>query len=309
MNRDADYHALLSEYARASAEHLQIELRSNTAMVLEERPDSKPTAHVLFRGMYDQPRELVDASTPAPSCLRWRRACRKPAWDWRAGSSIRPNPLFSRVTVTDFWQEFFGAGILESTETSVRRRRPRRILSCSTGLPWSSRVGLGCEKVVTLIVTSATYRQSAAISDEKLRKDPKKHFCFSRGPRFRLDGEVVRDSALAASGLLVPTLGGPPVKPYQPAGVWEGTSMVNSNTGTTSRTRGRRCIAGVSTRCGSAVRHRRRWTSSMGPRGKCAWCGADSDETQPLQALVTMNDPQFVEAARTLAQQRAARLP
>jgi hypothetical protein len=300
MNRDADYHALLSEHARASAEHLQIELRSNTAMVLEERPDSKPTAHVLFRGMYDQPRELVDAGTPAflPPMASSLPRTRLGLARWIVDSS---NPLFARVTVNRFWQEFFGAGILESTDDfGAQAPAP----SHPELLDWLAvefrESGWDVKKLVTLIVTSAAYRQSAAISDEKLRKDPK-NILLSRGPRFRLDGEVVRDSALAASGLLVPTLGGPPVKPYQPAGVWEGTSMVNSNTRNYKQDTG----ASLYRRSLYTLWKRSAPPASMdifdGPTREVCVVRRDRTNT-PLQALVTMNDPQFVEAARTLAQ-------
>ena len=142
----------------------------------------------------------------------------------------RTNPLFARVTVNRFWQELFGAGIVESADDFGVQARPP---SHPELLDWLAvefrESGWDVKKLITLMVTSAAYRQSAAISPEKLGKDPANRL-LARGPRFRLDGEVVRDSALAASGLLVTKLGGPPVKPYQPAGVWEGTSMVSSNT-------------------------------------------------------------------------------
>jgi hypothetical protein len=156
------------------------------------------------------------------------------------------------------------------------------------------------KKLIALIVTSATYRQSAAISPEKLRSDPK-NILLARGPRFRLDGEVVRDSALAASGLLVAKLGGPPVKPYQPAGVWEGTSMVSSNTRYYKQDTGeslyRRSLYTL-------------WKRSAPPASMDIFdgptrevCVVQRERTNtPMQALVTMNDPQFVEAARVLAQ-------
>ena len=136
MYRDADYQTLLAAFDRASIEHREIELRSNTAMVLEERHDSKATAHLLFRGMYDQPRELVEAATPSflPPMAAGLPRNRLGLARWMVD---RANPLFSRVTVNRFWQEFFGAG-----HPGVGRRLRRagasrpRIPNCSTG--WRS---------------------------------------------------------------------------------------------------------------------------------------------------------------------------
>jgi hypothetical protein len=300
MYRNADYQALLAEFARVSIEHRDIELRSNTAMVLEERRDSKPAAHLLFRGMYDQPRELLEASTPAflppmaPTLPRNRLGLAR----WMTD---RANPLFSRVIVNRLWQEFFGAGILESADDFGAQAQPP---SHPELLDWLAvefrESGWDVKKLIASIVTSATYRQSAAMSPEKLRSDPK-NILLARGPRFRLDGEVVRDSALAASGLLVAKLGGPPVKPYQPAGVWEGTSMVSSNTRyyvqDTGESLYRRSLYTL-------------WKRSAPPASMDIFdgptrevCVVQRERTNtPMQALVTMNDPQFVEAARVLAE-------
>ena len=123
MHRDAGYQALVAAFTRASVEHREIELRSNTAMVLEERSDSKPAAHLLFRGMYDQPRELLEAATPsflppmAPGLARNRLGLAR----WMVD---RANPLFSRVTVNRFWQEFLAPEFSNRPTTSARRQPP-----------------------------------------------------------------------------------------------------------------------------------------------------------------------------------------
>jgi hypothetical protein len=300
MHRDSGYPSLVAAFTRAGIEHRDIELRSNTAMVLEERRDSKATAHLLFRGMYDQPRELVEAATPSflppmsPELPRNRLGLAR----WM---TARANPLFSRVAVNRFWQEFFGAGILESSDDFGAQAPPP---SHPELLDWLAvefrESGWDVKKLITLIVTSATYRQSAEVSQDKLRKDPK-NILLARGPRFRLDGEVVRDSALAASGLLVAKLGGPPVKPYQPAGVWEGTSMASSNTRYYKQDTGeslyRRSLYTL-------------WKRSAPPASMDIFDGPTREvcvvrrerTNTPMQALVTLNDPQFVEAARVLAQ-------
>jgi hypothetical protein len=160
--------------------------------------------------------------------------------------------------------------------------------------------GWDVKKLIAQIVMSAVYRQSAVTSKEKLSRDPANSL-LSRGPRFRLDGEVVRDSALAASGLLVAKLGGPPVKPYQPAGIWEGTSMVASNTRNYKQDTGESLYR----RSLYTLWKRQAPPASMdifdGPTREVCVVRRDRTNT-PLQALVTMNDPQFVEAARVLAQ-------
>ncbi|MEO6808555.1 MAG: DUF1553 domain-containing protein, partial [Isosphaeraceae bacterium] len=151
-----------------------------------------------------------------------------------------------------------------------------------------------------LLVTSAAYRQSAAITPEKLQKDQDNRL-ISRGPRFRMDAEMVRDYALAASGLLTGEIGGPSVKPYQPEGVWEAVAMIGSNTRDYQRDKG------------DALYRRSIYTfwKRAAPPASMDVFNAPSRETctvrrertnTPLQALVTLNDPQFIEAARHLAQ-------
>src|SRR5712671_1398458 len=147
---------------------------------------------------------------------------------------------------------------------------------------------------------SATYRQAALVTPELLEKDPRNRL-LARGPRFRMDAEMLRDTALDASGLLVEKIGGPSVKPYQPPGVWEAVAMFGSNTRfykpDTGENLYRRSMYTF-------------WKRSAPPASMDIF-NAPSRETctvrrertdTPLQALVTLNDPQFVEAARVLAQ-------
>jgi hypothetical protein len=160
--------------------------------------------------------------------------------------------------------------------------------------------GWDVKRFFKLLVTSATYRQSATNTPEKAEKDPQNRL-LSRGPRFRMDGEMIRDYALTASNLLVNKVGGPSVKPYQPEGVWEAVAMPESNTRIYERDRG------------EAV-HRRSlytfWKRAAPPASLEVFnapnrevCTVRRERTDtPLQALVTLNDPQFVEAARALAQ-------
>ena len=150
------------------------------------------------------------------------------------------------------------------------------------------------------IFLSNTYRQAAVATPEKLEKDPANRY-LSRGPRFRMDGEMIRDYALASSGILVSKLGGPSVKPYQPEGVWEAVAMIGSNT------------RDYKPDTGENLYRRSLYTfwKRSAPPASMEIFGAPSRETctvrrertnTPLQALVTLNDVQFIEAARHLAQ-------
>jgi hypothetical protein len=157
------------------------------------------------------------------------------------------------------------------------------------------------------LLLSAAYRQRAQVTPLKAEKDPENRL-LSRGPRFRLDGELVRDYALAASGLLVPQIGGPSVKPYQPDGVWEAVAMIGSNTRFYKHDAGdglyRRSLYSF-------------WKRSAPPASMDVFnaptresCTVRRERTNtPLQALVTMNDVQFVEAAKVLAQSSMKNAP
>jgi hypothetical protein len=147
---------------------------------------------------------------------------------------------------------------------------------------------------------SSTYRQAALVTPEKLANDADNRL-LSRGPRYRLDGEMIRDYALAASGILVPKIGGPSVKPYQPDGVWEAVAIIGSNTRDYKR------------ETGESLYRRSMYTfwKRSAPPASMEIFNAPNRETctvrrertnTPLQALVTLNDEQFVEAARFLAQ-------
>jgi hypothetical protein len=153
--------------------------------------------------------------------------------------------------------------------------------------------------MVKMIALSATYQQSESVSKEKLEKDPQNKL-FARGPHLRLDAEEIRDQALLASGLLVPKVGGPPVRPYQPEGVWESVAMKDSNTRVYKQDKG------------EALYRRSLYTfwKRVAPPPSMEILNAPSREVfctrrdrtdTPLQAFVTMNDPQFLEAARQLA--------
>jgi len=160
--------------------------------------------------------------------------------------------------------------------------------------------GWDMKKLVKLMVMSSTYRQTATITPEKLDRDPANRL-LSRGPRFRMDAEMVRDAALEVSGLLVPTIGGPSTRPYQPEGVWESIAMTGSTTSQYKRDSGDNLYR----------RSMYTFVKRMAPPASMDLFNAPNREictvrrertNTALQALVTMNDEQFVEAARRFAE-------
>ncbi len=296
---DSSYGDLTSKLKAFAAQRREIRRRGAVTHVMEEKKDTRPAAHVLFRGQYDQPREEVEPNVPStlpPMPASFSRN-RLGLAQWLVDPS---NPLTARVTVNRFWQEVFGTGLVKTTEDFGSQGEAP---SHPELLDWLAvefrESGWDIKRLFRLMVTSSTYRQSALTSEEKLRKDPDNRL-LSRGPRFRMDGEMVRDYALAASGLLVPVIGGPSVKPYQPDGIWEGVAMVGSNTRFYKQDSGenlyRRSLYTF-------------WKRSAPPASMEIFnastretCTVRRERTNtPLQALVTLNDPQFVEAARHLA--------
>jgi hypothetical protein len=215
---------------------------------------------------------------------------------------LRPeHPLTARVTANRFCQEVFGTGIVRTSgDFGVSGELPTH----PELLDWLAvdfrESGWDVKRFFRMLVTSAAYRQAAVWTPEKLEKDPK-NTLLSRGPRFRMDAEMVRDYALESSGLLVKTIGGPSVRPYQPEGVWEAVAMIGSNT------RDYKPDAGDGLYRRSMYTF---WKRSAPPASMEIFnapsrevCTVRRERTNtPLQALVTLNDPQFVEAARHLAE-------
>jgi hypothetical protein len=195
---------------------------------MQER--SEPAmAHVLFRGEYDERRDEVTPDTPDifTPMLEGAPKNRLGFAQWL----LEPeHPLTARVTVNRFWQEVFGTGLVRTAgDFGVAGELP----SHPELLDWLAvdfrESGWDIKRLFKMMVMSSAYRQAAVTTPEKLSKDPDNRL-LSRGPRFRMDAEMVRDYALAASGLLARKLGGPSVKPYQPEGVWEAVAMIGSNT-------------------------------------------------------------------------------
>jgi hypothetical protein len=289
-----------SKLAKLELEQQAIRGRSPMTLVQVEKKDSEPMAQILFRGQYDKPKDKVNAATPGVLHALPANAPKN-----RLGLAqwiVSPdNPLTARVTVNRIWQEVFGIGLVKSAEDlgSTSEAPVNQEL-----LDWLAvefvEGGWDVKRLFELIVTSSAYRQSAETTPEKLDKDPQNRF-LSRGPRFRMDAEMVRDCALAASGLLVEKVGGPSVKPYQPDGVWEAVAMPESNTRFYQRDSGenlyRRSLYTFIKRAAPPA------TMDIFNAPSREVCAVKRERTNtPLQALATLNDPQFVEAARHLAE-------
>ena len=276
---DGAYRRLLARSQAIEREWREMRRRGGVTHVMHERPDGEPEAHVLDRGMYDQPRERVAAGVPAalPPLAASLPRNRLGLARWLVDDA---NPLTSRVTVNRFWQQVFGTGLVATSEDFGAQGDTPTHPELLDWLASEFRAsGWDVKRFFRMLVTSATYRQSAAATPDKRGRDPENRL-LSRGPRFRMDAEMVRDYALAASGLLVRTVGGPSVRPYQPAGVWSTVAMTQSNTRLYRQDEGTGCTGAASTRSGSARRRRPRWRSSTRRRASTSPCGA-SGPTRP----------------------------
>jgi mono/diheme cytochrome c family protein len=299
QNQNQDYQQNAMQLANSQKELAAAIARGTIAHVMQEKTDAKPMAYILFRGEYDKRRDPVEATTPGflppmPEDLpRNRLGLAK----WLLAPE---NPLTARVTVNRFWQEIFGTGLVSTSgDFGIAGQLP----SHPELLDWLAvefrENGWDVKELFRWILTSSTYRQSALTTQEKLERDPHNRW-LSRGPRFRLEAEMIRDYALATSGLLSEKLGGPSVKPYQPEGVWEAVAMIGSNT------RDYKADSGENLYRRSMYTF---WKRSAPPASMEIFnapsrevCTIKRERTNtPLQALVTLNDPQFVEAAKNLA--------
>ncbi|BDC48294.1 hypothetical protein F183_A06100 [Bryobacterales bacterium F-183] len=300
LKENQQFNKLSAEQNALNIEARAIARRSPITHVMREQDDSVPFAHVLYRGAYDQKRQKVEANTPSilPPMKSDLPRNRMGLAKWIVDPE---NPMPARVTVNRMWQEIFGTGISKSTDDFGSQGEPPVNQDLLDWLAVDFRENKwDVKRFYKQILMSNAYRQSAAATPDKLAKDPDNRL-LSRGPRFRMDGEMVRDYALASSGLMNTEIGGPSVKPYQPEGVWEAVAMIGSNTRDYKQDHGDKL-------------YRRSmytfWKRSAPPAQMEIFnaptreaCTVRRERTNtPLQALVTMNDIQFVEAARNLAE-------
>ncbi|HUQ70544.1 MAG TPA: DUF1553 domain-containing protein, partial [Planctomycetaceae bacterium] len=255
---------------------------------------------ILTRGAYDKPGEKVDRSVPAvfPKLPEGAPTNRLGLAKWLVSPE---HPLTARVIVNRYWQHYFGTGIVKTAEDfGAQGEWPTH----PELLDWLAtefvRTGWDVKQMQKLIVMSATYRRSSKVRPDQLQRDPDNRL-LARGPRFRLDAEVIRDATLAISGLLMERAGGKSVKPYQPEGVWEAVAFVGSNTSKFTRDDAK----GLYRRSLYTF-----WKRTSPPPSMLTFdapsrenCTVRRPRTNtPLQSLALMNDTQYVEAARRLAE-------
>jgi hypothetical protein len=298
-NVDPTSRSIKTQIDQLTAQLDKLSEGGDLTLVSWEKP-SLAYADVLTRGVYSARTERVEAQTPhfLPPLPRNEPRNRLALAKWTVSPD---NPLTARVTVNRMWYELFGTGLVETTEDfGIMGPRPTH----PELLDWLAvefrESGWNIKHMYKLMVMSSAYRQSARSTPAQLAKDPK-NLLLSHGPRFRMDAEMLRDVALESGGLLVHKIGGPSVKPYQPANVWEQVSYPSSDT------------VNYVQEHGEALYRRSMytyWKRMAPPPGMDAFdapmrdvvCTRRQRTDTPLQALVTMNDVQWVEAARALAQ-------
>jgi hypothetical protein len=263
-------------------------------MVMQEMRKPKQ-AHVLLRGNYDAPGEKVFPATPQ-SILPFPKNLPKNRYGLAQWLTHPDNPLTARVEVNRLWQNFFGTGLVKTTEDFGNQGE---MPSHPELLDWLAvtfrESGWDIKKINKLIVMSATYRQDSRTSKDMRDKDPENRL-YARGPANRMSAEMIRDNALMASGLLNKKIGGKSIKPYQPEGLWS----INSTNYVPDT--------------GDAVYRRSLYvlvkrtvpnpTLATFDATTRSYCVVRRQKTNtPLQALVTLNDPTFIEAAKVLGEQ------
>jgi hypothetical protein len=306
-NVDEPYRQMKTERADWRSKADDLDKTIPTTMVMQEMDHPRVT-HVLLRGQYDQLGEVVTPNTPSmlPPMAKNLPRNRLGLALWLADPN---HPLTSRVEVNRLWEMFFGLGIVKTSEDfGTQGSRP----SHPELLDWLAteftRTGWDVKAMIRMIVNSSTYRQSSRATHEMMERDPEDRL-LERAPRFRLPAETIRDQALSISGLLVDKQGGPSVKPYQPAGLWEEISFKGGFT-----------AQYYEQDHGEALYRRSMYTfwKRTVPPPALETFDATSREVctvrrsitnTPLQALVLMDDPTYVEASRKIAERLMTEVP
>ena len=295
---DEESRALQSDLKHLRDQENAIVTDIKEIMVMGDLPEPRPT-YVLDRGVYDARGEQVEPSTPA-SVLPFGTDFPKNRYGLTQWIFDDENPLTARVYVNRIWQMHFGKGLVSTSDDFGAQGS---LPSHPELLDWLAvhfmESDWDIKALHKLVVTSATYMQDSRISDEMLEKDPE-NILLSRGPRYRMPAEMIRDNALSVSGLLVTHQGGESVYPYQPDGLWDGL---------TTKHWAYRYLQ----EDGNGLYRRSLYTIwkraspppfmqifDVNDRGTCIVNRRLS--STPLQALNLLNDPQFVEASRVLAQ-------
>ncbi|MFO0935654.1 MAG: PSD1 and planctomycete cytochrome C domain-containing protein [Gemmataceae bacterium] len=262
-------------------------------LIMKELPKPRET-HIMLRGEFRNLGDKVEPGTPAKFTAKGSKG--KTRLDLAKWLVSPENPLTGRVMTNRLWAKLFGRGIVETLEDFGVQGEPPTDQAL---LDWLAvefaEQGWSFKKIMKFIVMSETYRQSSATTPEKIESDPFNRF-FSRGPRFRLDAEMVRDQALTASGLLNRTIGGPSVMPFQPDGVW---ANPYSGDRWTTATNGNQYRRGLYTFWRRTAPYAM-FTVFDAPSREVT-CLKRARTNTPLQALATLNDKGLIECANALA--------
>ncbi|MSU59593.1 MAG: DUF1553 domain-containing protein [Pedosphaera sp.] len=309
----AQFEPLIKQIADIRKQRDELENKFPATMISADM-DKAREAFILKRGQYDQhgdpvPRAVPAALPPLPANTTTNRL---DFARWLVGPE---HPLTARVTINRFWQQFFGTGLVKTSgDFGAQGEWPSHPelldwLACEFMQPSASQPstfnsqplhGWDVKHMIRLMVTSATYRQSSVVNQAVLQKDPGNRL-LARGPRFRLDAEEIRDNALFVSGLLVEKMGGRGVRPYQPPGIWEAVGYTSSNTAKFEQDHGealyRRSLYTFWKRTAPPP-----YLTTFDAPSREKYCTQRERTDTPLQALVTMNDPAYVEAARHLGE-------
>ena len=294
--KDPAYTAVLKKHLAAVRQRDSAQSSITRVMIMDQLKDLRDT-FILDKGGYDKPTPVkvtgaMPASLVAKPAAPDHRATRLDLAQWLVS---RDNPLTARVTVNRYWQALFGIGLVKTAEDfGLQGEKP----SHPELLDWLAvhlmDSGWDIKSLLRLIVTSRTYRQSSKVSPALAERDPENRL-LARGPRHRMPSWMIRDTALAAAGLLNPAQGGPSVKPYQPPGIWEEATF------------GKKSYVQDH---GSDLYRRSLyifWRRIVGPTlffdtAARQTCEVKVKRTNtPLHALTTLNDTTYVEAARVLA--------
>ncbi|MDW3195025.1 MAG: PSD1 and planctomycete cytochrome C domain-containing protein [Cytophagales bacterium] len=277
------------------------EASSIPLMVMKEMDQPRKT-HILNRGVYDQPTDEVLPDTP-PAILGYKDEFQRDRLGLAKWLFDEDNPLTARVAVNRLWLQVFGKGIVSTAnDFGNQGALPTHPALLDYLALKYQREGWNTKAMLKYIVMSETYQQSNKVTEELQQRDPENLY-LARAPRLRLTAEMIRDQALAVSGLLNNEIGGPSVKPYQPEGLWKETTGGGGGS-----------LASYQLDTGNQIYRRGLytfWKRTMPPPSMMTFDAASRDmcivqrqqTSTPLQALVLLNDPQVIEASRALAQQ------
>ena len=278
----------------------EIEKQIPLTFIFTDQPKMRES-FVMQRGAYDKPGEKVERGTPAFLPALAVAAGKTPDRLDLARWLVSPaHPLTPRVAANRLWQQFFGVGLVKTSEDFGLQGEPPAHPELLDWLAAEYRErGWDTRHMVKLIVTSRAFRRASAVKPEQLAADPENRL-LARGPRFRLDAEQIRDNALAVSGLLVRALGGQGVKPYQPPNIWEPVGFGGSNTRSYKQDTGEALYRRTMYLFVKRTAPHPALVNFDAPNRE-QFCARRERSNTPLQSLQLMNDVQHVEAARALA--------